>query len=175
MRKIYPIDSDGLFEESVKNVKDIMIIINEETLSSLDNSNLQSMTNFDFSMFDNLIKYEIFDHPQLLETFVKNIIDNKANLKMTLDQIEKEYCNGNFNNNPLLKLMLIQFAFGDSANEQMKERGWITSEDMNYRGDYDFAIALPHIYSKGERGDEIHGVEYLVGILPKPIHNQILS
>jgi len=116
-------------------------------------------------MFNHLIEYEIFDHPQLLELFTNYIIDKEANLIMTLDQIEQDYCGGNFNNNYLLKLMLIKFAFGGSSvDEQMIKRGWIIDKDIDYScEEHDFAIALHHIYSKKEeRGDEIDGVESLL-------------
>ena len=110
-----------------------------------------------------MVDYEIFDHPKLLETFINEIIDNEANLKMTLDQIEQVYCDGSFdNNNPLLKMMIIRFAHGDLAKEQILQRKWVTDEEIDYRGDYSFARALHHIYSsKVERGNEIHDVESL--------------
>jgi len=72
---------------------------------------------------------------------------------MTIDQIEKKYCNGNFNNNPLLMLMLIQFAFGDLAERQMLKRGWLKKENTKFRGIHRFAIELRYIYlGDGGRG-----------------------
>jgi len=158
MRRLFANDNAS-FEKSVKNIKDIMIIVNGKTRPFVDIDYLESMTNFDFSVFDFPIKYEIFDHLQLLELFTKKIIDSKANLLMTLDEIEQDYCNGNFNNNPFLMMMLIEFAFGDSANEQILKRGWVKSKDMYSRKDEDFATALHQIYLRdGKHGDEI---EYL--------------
>jgi len=158
MRKKFA-DNDELFEESVENIKDILMIINQSvSLSLFDDTKLQSMTKFDFSMFDYLIEYEIFDHPRLLKLFVNKIIDNQSNLIMSLDQIEETYCNGNFNNNLFLKLMLIKFASGDLADEQMKERGWITDEYIVSRPESDWLIVkLPHIYSS-ENQDEIYKI-----------------
>ena len=121
MRRTFSNDNQ-LFEKSVKDIKDIMIIPHEKGSWYIDTSKAHNMTDFDLLIFDYLVKYEIFDHPQLLEAFIKNIINKDAILKMTLNEIEKRYCNGNFNNNPLLQLMLIRFAFGDSANQQMIER-----------------------------------------------------
>jgi len=86
------------------------------------------------------------------------MIDKEGNLKMTIDQIEQEYCNGNFNNNPLLKLMIIYFAFGSLAREQIKNKGWITDEDLYYR---DFTIALHHFYLKRDYESRIGKIESL--------------
>jgi len=162
MRKKFAND-DELFEESVKNVKNIMIIVDKKIGLYLNDTKLRSMTNFDFSIFDSLMEYEIFDYSHLLELFVTDIIDNQGNLKMTIDEIEMIYCNDNFNNNPLLRLMLIRFAFGDSANKQMAKRGWIASEGKFYQGNQDFVLALPFIYSKEiiGRGDEFYIIETL--------------
>jgi len=162
MRKKFS-DNDQLFEKSVENIKDIMIIVKERISLYLNIFDLQLMTNFDFSMFNCLVQYEIFDHPHLLELFVKNIIDKEANLIMTIDEIKKKYSNDNFNNNPLLKMMLIQFAFSASANEEMIGRGWYAYENIQRRGNRRFAIALHYFYSKGEgeHGYEISEIEAL--------------
>jgi len=161
MRRKFP-DNDQSFEESVKNIKDIMFILKEKISKYLDIRKIRSMVSFDFCIFDISIKHELFDHPHLLELFSKNIIDKEGNLIMTLDEIEQKYCNGNFNTNPFLKIMLIQFAFGNSADEQMLKREWIKRGDMCFRGYHDFATSLHHIYLKeGGRGDEIKRIECL--------------
>jgi len=129
-------------------------------LGSNNNVNSDFTINFDFSIFQGLMECEVFDHPQLLEAFIKNMIDNQSTLIMTLDEIEEKYCNGNFNSNPLLKMMLIQFAFGYSIDQQILKRGWVKDKDVYSRGNRNFATALHHIYSsKEDRGNKIHRIE----------------
>jgi len=125
------------------------------------------MTDSNFAVFSSLVYHEIFDHPHLLKLFTDKIIDEKGDLIMTIDQIEEIYCNGNIdNNNPFLKMMIIELASDDSTKQQMLKRGWITDKNMKYR-EYNrsFAIALNHIHSKEgkerERGDEVEKIEIL--------------
>jgi len=164
MRMIFAND-DASFEESVKNIRDIVIIIQKNAMFCLIAPKLQSTTGFSFKIFYRLLQYEIFDHPELLKLFIDNIIDKEANLIMTIDQIEEIYCDGSIdNNNPFLKMMLIEFAFGSLANDQMIERGWITDKDKDkdYHGYCNFAIALFHIYLKdGDCEDEIDMIEHM--------------
>jgi len=161
MRKIHSKDSDDSFQESVKGVIQVVIIIKQETVSHLNIDHLRSMTSFDFSIFNGLIYYEAFDHPQLLKEFTNKMIDCQANLIMTLDQIEQDYCNGNFHNNPLLKMMLIQFVYGP-YREQLYKIKWIKGKDIYSQRSLNFATTLHHIYLKDEeRGDEIDQVECL--------------
>jgi len=152
-RKVFA-DDDKLFEESIKGAKQVIAMVNIMASYSIDVIKLQSMTNFDFFPFENLVKYEMFDYPRLFELFVMNIIDNEGNLKMTLDEIEKIYCNGNFNKNPLLQMMITQFAFSNSSREQIKKKGWTTSRDVNSLDNRRFSTYLHCIYSKGEEREE---------------------
>jgi len=156
-------DNDQLFQKSTKSIKDIVIIANKNVESALFNFKLEPMTDFDFFLFGRFTIYEILDHPHLLALFVNKIVDKEGNLKMTINEIEKRYCSGSFNNNPLLKLMIIRFAFGSLSVKQMKKKGWITDEDENPR-DSNSAIALYHIYSiKGEEEheDKVGAIEIL--------------
>jgi len=163
MKKKFVNDNERLFEKSVKNIKDIVIIIRKKISFHLNDINIESMANFNFSMFDHLMGHEIFDHPHLLEFFVKNIIDDHENLKMTIDQIEKEECNDDFSDEPLLKLMLDRFAYGDLAVKQIENREWVADKNIIYYGYYSFVTALPHIYSKEEeeRKHEVDDIESL--------------
>ena len=159
MRQVHPMDTNDSFQKSAKDIIQAIIIIKKETLSSSENKHLRCMTSFDFSIFHHLVGHEIFDHPQLLKEFTKEVIDEYATLKMPLDQIEKACCDGNFNTNPLLKMMIINFAYDDLAKSQIGERGWIKCKDIAYRV---FAISLYNIYSKGKEQCEhkVGFVEY---------------
>jgi len=161
MRETFSNDNAS-FEESVKSINDIITIADDKIELYFSSDNLQSMTNFNLFIFKDLVKYEIFDRPKLLEIFAKNIINEEASLIMDLDQIEEIYCDGDFNNNPFLKLMLIEFAFGDLANDQMLKREWITIRNKDFRGYHNFAIALHHIYSSDkDRENKVDIIESL--------------
>ena len=99
---------DESFEASVKDVKWIVAIIKEKTYRSPDNSKLLFMTKFDFSIFNDLMRYESYDNPQILEQFINHVIkdlyDDNENLKMTSKQMENKYFDGNFNTNPSIKV-----------------------------------------------------------------------
>jgi len=72
MRKRFANNND-LFEKSVKNIKDIMEIIDDKLLLYLY-IKLRPMINFDFSIFKELMEFKIFDHPQLLKIFTRKLL-----------------------------------------------------------------------------------------------------
>lgn len=156
-------DNDELFKMMMEPVDQILDIIGHEIV---DLDLMEAEKTFSFSKFDRLIIYEIFDHPELLATLFTDIIDNNGNLKMTIDQIEKNHCDGNLNNNPLLIRMIIHFAFSDSSREYLRSIKWISNANTeldHIEYNRELAIGLNNCWNKRrEHEDKIQTINHIL-------------
>jgi hypothetical protein len=141
---------------------------NDEITSTINTSSSSPLPlpSFDFSLFGHLIKVESLDNLMILRYFIKNVIgdlydyNNRETLKMTCQQLKDKHFNGNFNNNPLLKLMLITFT-PELVAEQIKKECML-SENLTLHRDYSFIIGILEAHSKNRiPGEGIQEVEYV--------------
>lgn len=161
MRELYS-HNDLLFEHAVKDVKWLIIVINNNTKFHSDHSQLLDMGRFDFSIFQHFIEYEAYDNPQILEKFINHIFsfehhfhDIPKDLKVTLVKIKKEHFNGNLWSKPLLALMLLQFV-PQVIREKIKGE-YFPGEKLNFTGNDHLISAFSEFYlakRDGRLGDK---------------------
>jgi hypothetical protein len=164
MRKLFAND-DASFEAEVADAKPIIVMLLDGYYPQSYTAKLQSTGPFDFSVFDTLMKYESLDNSHILEYFINHVIQDlhlgtDGKLKITCEDLRNKHFGSSFNNNPLLKLMLIAFTLPEVSNQIKKK--CFPREILNFHDHSDFAAAISELFSGNREHQEIGSlIEYL--------------
>jgi len=110
------------------------------------------MADFIFPLFKDLVPFEVLEDPHTLEKFIKQLVPDlydgdSFELKATCESIKQKYFDGDFNKDPLLKLMIISLV-PPKVREKLQDQRWFPDESLGlYSGNYDFFIAISKLYS----------------------------
>jgi hypothetical protein len=147
-------DNDRDFELSMISVKSIITMIYNNGF--MDDqafiSEFLSEAEFNFSIFEDLMKYELFDNPHILEYFIKYVIndlDPNGNgdwSNISYDQIRNKHFHGNFNNNPLLKLIFASLIPWTSENDIKEKYFPGTGGQLDFIATHEFVLAMSRFY-----------------------------
>lgn len=164
MRRTFSIDNIK-FDNAVQTIKPLLLLISKKNLSlalvKTSLSQLEKEDEFDFSMFQHLIQYELLERIDLFHIFnqIKNDfypltdeIIKKDDNSISCRDLEIKYFGGNFNNDLLLKFILVMY----DPQERMrscfpKEKSMFSKKEGEAESLYQLATSLHHHHQQQER------------------------
>jgi hypothetical protein len=121
---------------------------------------------FDFSIFDELVPHEALDNLETFEYFSKNILNNlyvavfndetckfDYRMNMSYEKLKRDHFGGDFNKNPLLEMMILEFA-PDNVDPELTRKYFPGKMSNSLGNGYEFAKELTKLLREGNQNPE---------------------